>query len=135
MSYTYRLHLLTKQDYDEAYEWYEDKQKGLGERYLKAVRKKIEEIVLHPEAYSSKSNKRFREARVDFFPYLIVYKVSKRKKENTSVLFTTQKNILIKSTEKNNYNSNRCCVFCSGAPRKKLISFHNIYLHLGRECE
>ena len=50
MSYTYRLHPLTKQDYDEAYEWYEDKQKGLGERFLKAVRKKIEEIVLHPEA-------------------------------------------------------------------------------------
>ena len=81
MSYTYRLHLLTKQDYDEAYEWYEDKQKGLGERFLKAVRKKIEEIVLHAEAYSSKSNKRFREARVDFFPYLIVYKINKRKKE------------------------------------------------------
>jgi plasmid stabilization system protein ParE len=81
MSYTYRLHPLTKKDYDEAYEWYEDRQKGLGEQFLKAVRQKIEDIVSHPEVYSSKSNKRFREARVDVFPYLIVYKISKRKKE------------------------------------------------------
>ena len=63
MSYTYRLHPLTKQDYDEAYEWYEDKQKGLGERFLKAVRKKIEEIVLQPEVYSSKSNKNLEKPK------------------------------------------------------------------------
>ena len=81
MSYIYRLHPLTKQDYDEAYEWYEDKQKGLGERFLRAVRKKIEEIALHHEAYGSKGNIKFREAEVDIFPYLIVYKLNKRKKE------------------------------------------------------
>jgi len=81
MSYTYRLHPLIKQDYDDAYGWYEDKQKGLGERFIKAVRKKIEEIVLHPEIYGSKGNKRFREAMVDFFPFLIIYKVNKRKQE------------------------------------------------------
>jgi plasmid stabilization system protein ParE len=81
MSYTYRLHPLTKQDYDEAYDWYEGKQKGLGERFLKAVRKKIEEIVLHPESYGSKGNIKFREAEVDIFPYLLVYKLNKRKKE------------------------------------------------------
>lgn len=46
MSYTCLFHLLTQQDYDEAYE---DKQKGLGERFVKAVRKKIEEIILYPE--------------------------------------------------------------------------------------
>ena len=81
MSYTYRLHPLIKQDYDEAYVWYEEKQKGLGERFLRAVRKKIEEIVLFPEAYSSKGNKNFREVQVDTFPYLIIYKFNKRKKE------------------------------------------------------
>jgi hypothetical protein len=54
MSYTYRLHPHTNQEYNEAYEWYEYKQKGLGERFLKSVRKKIEEIVLHPDAYGSK---------------------------------------------------------------------------------
>ena len=41
MSYTYRLHPLTKQDYDEAYEWYESKQIGLGERFLKQYEIKL----------------------------------------------------------------------------------------------
>ena len=46
MSYRYRLHPLGKLDYDEAYEWYEDKQKGLGERFLKSPAKKQTEISL-----------------------------------------------------------------------------------------
>ena len=71
------LHPLTQQDYDEAYTWYEDKQKGLGERFVKAVRKKIEEIILYPEVYGGRSSKKFREAQVEFFPYLIVYKMNK----------------------------------------------------------
>lgn len=80
MSYALRIHLLTRQDYYEAYHWYEDKQKGLGERFIHAVRKKIEEIVMHPEVYGSRSNKRFREAEVDVFPYIIVYKINKLKR-------------------------------------------------------
>lgn len=53
----------------------------LGERFSKAVRQKIEEIALRPEVYGNRSNKSFREAKVGFFPYLIVYKVKKRAKE------------------------------------------------------
>jgi len=49
MSYACRFHPLTKQDFDEAYAWYENRQNGLGERFLSALRKKIEEITLHPE--------------------------------------------------------------------------------------
>lgn len=81
MSYALRIHPLTQQDYYEAYHWYEDKQKGLGERFVYAVRKKIEEIAIYPEVFGSRSNKRFREAEVDVFPYLIVYKINKLKKE------------------------------------------------------
>lgn len=81
MSYSYRLHPLLRQDYNEAYRWYEDQQRGLGERFIKATRQTIEQILLHPELYSSRSNKKFREAKVEFFPYLVVYKINKRKKE------------------------------------------------------
>ncbi|MDQ3681961.1 MAG: type II toxin-antitoxin system RelE/ParE family toxin [Bacteroidota bacterium] len=105
MSYTYRLHPLTRQDYDAAFAWYEDKQKNLGERFIKAVRQKIEEIILHPEAYGSRSNKTFREAKVEFFPYLIVYKINKRTKEIYISLFITLKNIHEKNIEKNNSTS------------------------------
>jgi hypothetical protein len=45
MSYLLQLHPLVQQDYNEAYKWYEDQQKGLGERFLKAVRGKIEQII------------------------------------------------------------------------------------------
>ena len=72
MSYIFLLHPLIRQDYDEAYGWYEGKQKGLGERFIKSVRQKIEQITVHPEAYGSRSNKKFREVKVDFFPCLIV---------------------------------------------------------------
>jgi plasmid stabilization system protein ParE len=81
MSYTYLLHPLAVEDYKEAYAWYEDRLPGLGERFIKAVRLKINEIVEHPETYGSRDRKAFREARLDFFPYLIVYKIHKRKKE------------------------------------------------------
>ena len=81
MKYDYRLHPLVQADYNEAYEWYENKQKGLGERFLKAVRQKIEEISLNPHVHPSKSRKKYREARVDFFPFLIVYSIDKVNKE------------------------------------------------------
>ncbi|MGZ8516749.1 MAG: type II toxin-antitoxin system RelE/ParE family toxin [Chitinophagaceae bacterium] len=81
MSYTCRFHPLTQGDYNEAYAWYEDKLEGLGDRFLKAVNQKIEEIALHPEAYGSRSSKKFGEAQVDFFPYLIIYKMNKRTRE------------------------------------------------------
>ena len=68
------MHPLVMQDYNEAYAWYEDRQKGLGERFLKAVRQKIEEITLHPEVYGRRANKNFREAATDFFPYLVVFR-------------------------------------------------------------
>lgn len=81
MNYTYKVHPLVLQDYNEGYEWYEEKQIGLGERFLNEVRRKIAEILKNPEVYSSKSKRAFREANVDYFPYLIVYKIDKRAKE------------------------------------------------------
>lgn len=81
MSYSILFHPLTEIDYNEAYEWYEDRSNGLGERFIKAVRSKINDTLLYPEAYGSKGNRKFREAQVDFFPFLIIYKVNKKKKE------------------------------------------------------
>jgi len=63
MNYTCRFHPLTKQDYDEAYEWYEDRQKGLGERFLEAVRNKIEEILLHRKPMAAKAIKNSKKQR------------------------------------------------------------------------
>jgi len=80
VSFYIDLHPDVEKDYDEAYHWYELQQEGLGERFLLNVRKKIELINLSPEIYGTKSRKDFREATIDGFPYLVVYKVYPKKK-------------------------------------------------------
>lgn len=57
------------------------KQKGLGERFISEVRKKIEEIAAAPKIYSIKGSRNYREAKVDHFPFQIIFKVYKLKKE------------------------------------------------------
>lgn len=83
MDFTYSLHALIAEDYNEAYEWYENKQEGLGERFLKAVRLKIEQIIIQPEAYGSKGNANFREASVDFFRLQLSIRSIKNKSIST----------------------------------------------------
>jgi plasmid stabilization system protein ParE len=81
MSFSYRLNSLVQQDLENGYNWYEDKKEGLGEQFVSAVENKIQHIASHPEVYSSKQNRYFREAKVDRFPYTIAYKIYKRKRE------------------------------------------------------
>ena len=40
-SYTCEFHSEVQNDYSEAYEWYESRKKGLGERFLTFVRRKL----------------------------------------------------------------------------------------------
>lgn len=79
-SFKIELHPEVETDYNEAYHWYELKQAGLGERFLLSVRNLLDFIKTSPEAYSSKSRKRYREAKVKDFPYLIVYVIYAKEK-------------------------------------------------------
>jgi plasmid stabilization system protein ParE len=81
MDYHLQFHPLANEDYKTAFAWYENVKEGLGERFAKAVRSKLKDIMLQPKAYSSKGNIKFREAKIDFFPYLIVFKIKVRKKQ------------------------------------------------------
>ena len=81
MPYSHRLHPLAKQDIIEAYEWYEDKKKGLGDRFADSVSKLIMNITKTPEIFGSKDKIYFREATLKDFPYIIVYKVLEHKKD------------------------------------------------------
>ena len=81
MSYSAKFHPSISLDYTEAYEWYEEKEEGLGQRFFDAVGMKINQILLHPLHYSSKGNETFREVSVDVFPYQIVYQINHDKKE------------------------------------------------------
>lgn len=81
MDYKLHFHPLAKEDYKEAFAWYEHVKEGLGERFARAVRSKLKDIMLQPKAYGSKGNIKFREAKIDFFPYLIVFQIKNQKKE------------------------------------------------------
>jgi hypothetical protein len=67
---------LAKEDLKEAKVWYENKLKGLGERFLSEVDKKINFIKSNPLA----SNIRYDEIHttlLDVFPFIIHYKLEK----------------------------------------------------------
>jgi len=81
MSYSHRLHPLAYKDIVEAYEWYEDKQAGLGDEFALELEKKIKAITDNPEVYGFRDRNDFREALVKRFPYIIVYKIYKSNKE------------------------------------------------------
>ena len=79
MSYSYEFHAAVAHDYNEAYAWYESQKKGLGERFALFLRKKMDQIAENPEHYGKKTHKDYREAQIDIFPYLIVYKIYKQR--------------------------------------------------------
>jgi plasmid stabilization system protein ParE len=56
---------------------YEDQQSGLGDRFKNEVRNKIELILNNPLHYPLK--RKHYEAQIDNFPFLIIYKIDKRK--------------------------------------------------------
>ena len=62
----------------EAWDWYDDRWSGLGDRFVREVESKLRQIEKTPERYPER-RKSFRETPIKVFPYLIVYKVQKRK--------------------------------------------------------
>ncbi len=78
--YLVEFHAEASEDADAAYIWYELQQSGLGERFLKEVWQKIGVIIDAPQLFSSKTRKEYREAKVNDFPYIVVYKIYLRKK-------------------------------------------------------
>lgn len=57
---------------NDAIDWYEKKQTGLGQRFRSDLRKTLDSIRKQPDRFAIKNNK-FREVRLKDFPYLIVY--------------------------------------------------------------
>jgi len=63
----------------ESYDWYEEKQSELGERFIDVIESSVFAITRHPEAFQVRLNN-FREYVVPKFPYLIVYEIVPEKK-------------------------------------------------------
>ncbi len=78
--YKIDLHPDAEEDYANSYKWYESRENGLGEKFLQHVRSKLNAISVNPKTYSYKGKNTFREAIVDGFPFLVVYKVYEHNK-------------------------------------------------------
>lgn len=51
MSYQLRIRHEAHEDIIEVYEYYEEKSRGLGERFLQELTKRYNNIIVHPEYY------------------------------------------------------------------------------------
>jgi plasmid stabilization system protein ParE len=75
------LHEAAHHEFMAALEWYEQKQVGLGNAFMLCVEKRLQQIASHPTFYSRKQHIKFREVRIERFPYTIVYDYQPRKKQ------------------------------------------------------
>ena len=78
MAVPYQLHAEAHKEYIEAYEWYELKDKGLGDRFMSCVEKKLQQISLHPQFFGKRQSV-FREAKVENFPTLLFMNFSNKR--------------------------------------------------------
>ena len=62
-----------------SWKWYEERQNGLGDRFLIELVAQLNLIEKFPERYSCKF-KLYRETSLAIFPFAIIYKINKRKK-------------------------------------------------------
>jgi hypothetical protein len=79
MAFPYKLHKLAYEEYINAYEWYENELKGLGEKFVEAVDKRVDQICENPECYSY-IHGFYRQAGIEGFPYTIAYKFFPKRK-------------------------------------------------------
>ena len=78
-AYSAVLSSRAQKEISEAWNWYEDRQRGLGDRFLKEVITRIRKIEQTPERYPTRF-KSYKETPVPVFPFLIIYRINKKGK-------------------------------------------------------
>lgn len=92
MSYRIIFHPEADKEYRESFLWYETNEKNLGYKFEIAVEEKINVIANYPERFPKRKGN-YREALINHFPYINVYRVNKRLKQiYISSLFHTSRN-------------------------------------------
>jgi hypothetical protein len=88
----YQLQILQKarEDMQKSFEWYNEQQSGLGERFLLEVIATFRLIEAAPLHYEEKFSKKFRFARTGVFPYVIVFKIKKQLVVVNSIFHTSR---------------------------------------------
>ena len=84
---------LAKDDVHEAAAWYNSKQKGLGKRFVQAIRDKVQYIKQNPKASPVRYDD-VRTAVLDVFPFMIHYTIEE---QNKTVIITAVFHIIYKA--------------------------------------
>jgi plasmid stabilization system protein ParE len=63
----------------KSWDWYEERQPGLGDRFVTEVLAKIKLIEQQPERYPTR-HKSYKETPIAVFPFLIIYRLNSKKK-------------------------------------------------------
>jgi toxin ParE1/3/4 len=72
---TYSIHPAVQAEYDKAFIWLENREKGLGNKFSKEIFSAISQILSNPDAYSVIDG--HRKYVMKTFPYKIIYKYYK----------------------------------------------------------
>jgi hypothetical protein len=104
MSYVYRFHPLAIDDYNEAFIWYETKQKGLGDRFLKSVRLKLS-IISDQKCLERRETKHFGKLRSISFLMLLSLKLIGKQRKFLLAPFIIPGSIPAKGSEKHSNNN------------------------------
>jgi plasmid stabilization system protein ParE len=76
----------------EAVDWYNERQPDLGDTFFEFVLVAIKRIIQNPFLYAPKS-KTYREALVEKFPYIVIYRIKPKKNEvEIMAVFHTSRN-------------------------------------------
>jgi plasmid stabilization system protein ParE len=62
-----------------SWEWYEERQQGLGDRFVKEIVARLRDIEKNPDKYPTRY-KSYKEASLPIFPFILIYRVAKGKK-------------------------------------------------------
>ncbi|CAN5911936.1 hypothetical protein BH11BAC7_BH11BAC7_03070 [soil metagenome] len=89
---TFRLQFSpkSKPEIQDAYNWYEDQQSGLGEDFLAVLDERLDVLLKHPFSFPQKRGE-FRECYLGKFPFLVIYKVL-NKEVYVHAVFHTSRN-------------------------------------------
>jgi len=75
---------------DDAFNWYEDQQPGLGDKFIEEVEVCYEHLRVNPWRYSF-INHQYRRIKTNRFPYIIMYEIEGDTVIVTNVRHTKQK--------------------------------------------
>jgi len=89
MGYEIELRSLAAIETIEAYDWYEQQRKGLGDEFIKELENFFSILIRNPNTYSY-YDKPVRQGKIKRFPYVVVYEVVKSRIVVYSVFMSKQ---------------------------------------------